>query len=320
MITVGQLRADLGLLLRNGAGRAVWLAVFLFAAVTSWITRHSAADQLAELRTLLRESGSDPDNGRCALLAPRFDMGDCVAALRHHASDVSAEVLRTQYAELMDSVAATSWEGALGFAARQSASIVGFIALGMVLAVHVSTLWETGVARPAIAAVGPARIVVQKSVAVFVAALVVLVASTLGALTGRVLPVPGWLPPVAGDIGRSVVDLAHSYWMLCALGLFTVAVAIVSRQFVSTFAVVMGLMAVCFVATLDRDLYAFSPAGWIATVMGFSRRTRHAVIDYFWTAEVGNHDPVLMGLAMTAFGLIPLVGAGWLLWRRKPRA
>lgn len=320
MITVGQLRADLGLLLRTGAGRAVWLAVLLFAAATSWMTRLSATDQLAELRTFLRGAGTDPDGGLCALLAQRFDLGRCIGVVRNDVGDISADVLSTKYSEMVESIAATSWEGALGFAARQSASIVGFIALGMVLAVHVSTLWETGAARPAIAAIGPARIVVQKSAAVFVAALLVLLASTLGTLVGRVVPVPGRLPPIEGDLRRSFVDLAHSYWMLCAVGLFTVAVAILSRQFVVTFAIVMGLMAVFFIATLDRDFYPFSPAGWIATVMGFSRRTRHTVIDYFWTAEVGRYDPVLMGLAITAFGVIPLVVAAWLLWRRKPRA
>lgn len=320
MIACAQFRADLRLLLRNRASATVCLAVFLFAAATSWVTRFSAAGQLTDLRRMLTESGTDPDTGPCALLAPDFKAEACVAILRLHVNDISPDVVVSQYSELEASVSATSVEGALGFASRQSASIVGLIALGLLVAVHVASLWESGAARPAIAALGTTRIVTQKGLTALVAAMLVLLASALGALVSHFIPVSEKLPSIRGDFGRSLIDFGHAYWMLCSLGLLTVAVAILSRQFVITFAVVMGLMAVCFVATLDRDLYRWSPAGWIATVMGFSRRTRHTVIDYFWTAEVGNYDPVLMGLAMTALGVIPLLLAGFLLWRRKPRA
>lgn len=299
----------------------MYVAVFAFAGMSSWVTRNAAVGQLNVIRNGLAEKGgvADTTSGPCALLLDSWNASACLATLGPGRHTYFGSLI--EYRQLVaENVSATSLQGALGFGSRQSASMIGFIALALVVAVHVTSLWDSGVARPALVALGSTRIVLQKSVTALVAPAIILVSSTLGVIVASFVPVHEPLPGPEDVFGQSVVDGLRSYWMLSAVGLLTVAVGVLARQLMITFAVVVGLLALSFVGTLNATLYPWSPAGWIATLMHFSANSYRQVVDSFWAKEVGEYSGLLMGLAVSACALIPLGLAVINLHRRRLKA
>jgi len=198
--------------------------------------------------------------------------------------------------------------------------MVGFIAVTLLVALHVTSLWSSGVARPAIAALGTNRIVVLKSVTALVAPVPVLLASTLGVVVAGIVPISEPLPAPDNLLQQSLIDAVRGYLMMCAVALLAVAFAVLTRQLVLAFVVVMALLALSFASTFDNALYPYSPAGWVATVMHFSADANRQVVDSFWADEYGSYSAAHMGLAMTSLVVVALGVATLTLACRRQKA
>lgn len=321
MITGAEIKADLLLFLRRRAFWFVYVAVFAFAGMSSWITRNAAVGQLNVIRNGLAEKGgvADTTSGPCALLLDSWNAPACLATLGPGLHTYFGSLI--EYHQLVEeSVSSASLSGALGFAARQSASMVGFIAVTLLVITHVTSLWSSGAARPVIAALGTSRMVLHKSVTALVAPLPILLASTLGVVVSGLVPISDPLPAPDNLLQQSLVDAVRAYWMLCAVALLATAFAAFARQLVFAFVAMMGVLALSFVATLDNALYPYSPAGWIATVMHFSADFNRQVVDSFWADEYGSYSAVRTGSAMTALAAAVLGGALLTLARRRLKA
>lgn len=313
------LRADISLL-RRPVLVFIGLGVMLTGALTSWMTRSGAVRQMNTVNRAISSSGLDPSVGVCHATGAEFDLTQCLALAPAAADTYWLGDLLRMVDRATEAASGTSLSGALGFAARQSASMIGFVALTFIICIHICTSWEQGTARPLLTTIGGKHFIAQKLTSSVVLVVLVPIVSCIGVVIGSLVPISGPLPPPQNVLDRSFIDLARAYWMLLVLAVLVVAIALVARNLVGAVLAVIIPLMLSYIATNSRALFDWSPAGWVANAMQFSKVERRQVVDFFWVPAVGRLSPMTSGLLLTGLAVLALAIAAFTLPRRKPIA
>lgn len=320
MLPARTVLADL-VLLRRRIFALLLGAVAIIGGMTAWITRSAAVRQLDIIRQGLSDNGADTTRGACAVLASHFDTTGCAATLGVQTDRVFTDSLLSQYSKVIEAATATSGTGVLGFAARQIGSMVGFVTIALLLAIHICGPWEFGTARALIATAGTKVLIVQKGVTGLLAVLCLPLVCSVGVAVGHFIPLDRALPPPHPTPAADLTQLGRCYVVLLVVASLVFALALLTRSMVATFVITIAVLGVSFVGTLDPSLYRWSPAAWIATVMQFSSDDHRQIVDSLWTPWI----PSLVSqgwafAAIIALALIPVTVAIWSLPRRRPIA
>lgn len=313
------LLADISLLRRPALG-FVGLGVVLTGLLTSWMTRDAAAGQTDIISRAISSSGLDPSVGVCQIVGAGFDPAQCLASAPAIADTFWLGDLLRQSDRVVEAVSATSLSGLIGFAARQSASMIGFVALTLVICIHISVAWEQGTARPLLAATGSKCLIAQKLTSSVVLVILLPILSCIGVAIGSLLPISGPIPLPRNLLVTSFMDLLRAYWILLVFAVLVVAIALLARNLVGSVLAVLIPLMLSYIAANSRELFDWSPSGWIANFMQFSSDDRRQVIDFFWVPALGRLSPFVSGLILAVFAIVALGIATIAFPRRKPIA
>lgn len=312
---------DITLLVRRRINWLIVGAVFGVAALTTWITREAAVTQLDIIRSALIDSGLDPVSGSCDLLDGKLNVTACLSHAGPNVDQTFVSSLLEQHSRVVESSTSTLGFGGLGFASRQSASMIGFVCLALLVVTHTTSPWEIGTGRSLIAAVGPRRFLAQKVTTLLGVVLMQPLVGWIGVIVGSIVPVKTRLPVASTNILANLEAYARAESVLITFGLILVALGVSLRAMVPTFVSVMILLGVAFLATLNRTLYPFTPASWIAAVMRFSADSHRQVVDSLWAPWVSSYLSSAAGFAcLLILSAVLLVAAVWWLPRRRPIA
>lgn len=312
-----QISADLKLLNR----RVMWIIGLVFVIVSAmmvWITRRSAGNQLSIIDSGLQTSGVDPHSTQCNIYAGMEHISGCLSQISPDVELTFPQSMIEYYPAVVEASTLTSSPaGLLTVAARHSGTMLGLMTLILVVALHTSATWEGGTARWLLPRIGLSRFLIVKLVTMACVALILPILGWAGSALGLLIPTGQALPPGTAPWGTAMEQVGLSWVVLLLIGTLVLGISAWARALVTGFVITCGVMALSFFGSLDRELYKFSPAGWIATMLKLPVGPYRQTVDYLWIGAGPDVSMTLSYLGLLAMALVPLFGA--IIWLRRAR-
>gem|GEM_PF-1736363 len=304
---LSKLRRPLTLWLTLGAAALVLLTAIMSqeSASRQW---QIAQDNLK----LLKTNPPPPSAYGLASSGPEYDR-----VYRQDLRDAHRFIAETR--EISALVGATQHPvGALGFALGQLCSGIGALIVLFLAAGHVSGEWSLRTIKDVLIADGRrGYFVAYKSVSVFVASLwfvlftwVVLI--LWGLISQRIYPIPG-RAPTSAVADWTLPRLEVAPLILATVSVAAVLLAILMRSVLGTVLAGTIVVALLNVVTRSSALERYSPASWIASLMGYQRR--QYLIDHVWAEQSISLTTTTAAVGL-GLGMVVLLSVA-IVWMRR---